>query len=244
MSRSSPRVSASSIWSMCESTKKFFFMFALHMCSGRPVVADCRGRTRRAICVPSPIGSVAFEIQLAGLLDPLDQLVAGNLAQHVARPLRLAHVALQQAAVGLADLGDRLAGDEVHDLVDFQRVVRLAPAQDRECSARRDLRVCSWLGRNHSCSPSCADHASTPVSTPHRRRLGQLVERPHAADAVPRIFARTAARARLRRAPGSRARRIPWSAWSASRGPSRRSRRRWSESSKSTTSITARGCGA
>ena len=33
-------------------------------------------------------------------------------------------------AVGLADLGDRFAGDEVHDLVDFQRFVRLAPTED------------------------------------------------------------------------------------------------------------------
>ena len=50
-----------------------------------------------------------------------------------AKPLdaRVTHVALQQSAVGLADLGDRLTGEEVFDLVDFQRLVRLTPTQDR-----------------------------------------------------------------------------------------------------------------
>ncbi len=42
------------------STKAFFFMFARHRRSGMPVVADCARTKSSAVCVPSPIGSVAF----------------------------------------------------------------------------------------------------------------------------------------------------------------------------------------
>ena len=105
-------------------------MFARHMCSGRPVVADCARTNSSGVCVPSPSGSVALDVELAGLADHRDQLVDRDLAQHVARARRLAHVALDQAAVGAADLGDRLAGREVHDLVDLQARVRLAPAEN------------------------------------------------------------------------------------------------------------------
>src|SRR5262249_33161417 len=44
--------------------------------------------------------------------------------------LGVAHVALNQAAVGPADLGEHLAGGEVDDLIDVQTLVRLAPTQD------------------------------------------------------------------------------------------------------------------
>ncbi len=47
-----PRISAS--------TNAFFFMFARHMCSGSPVVADCARTNSSGVWVPSPIGSVAF----------------------------------------------------------------------------------------------------------------------------------------------------------------------------------------
>ncbi len=46
---------------MCDSTKKFFCMFALHMCSGSPVEADCMWAKSSGDCWPSPIGSVAFK---------------------------------------------------------------------------------------------------------------------------------------------------------------------------------------
>ena len=40
------------------STNAFFFMFARHMRSGRPVVADCARANSSGVCEPSPIGSV------------------------------------------------------------------------------------------------------------------------------------------------------------------------------------------
>jgi len=42
------------------STKPFFFMFARHMRSGNPVLADCAFANSSGDCDPSPIGSVAF----------------------------------------------------------------------------------------------------------------------------------------------------------------------------------------
>src|SRR5262249_53323531 len=46
--------------------------------------------------------------------------------------LGVAHVALDEAAVGPADLGQRLAGREVDDLIDIEALVRLAPAGYRD----------------------------------------------------------------------------------------------------------------
>ena len=75
----------------------FFFMFARHSRSGRPVVADCARTNSSGVCVPSPIGQRGVRVELAGLADARDQLVDRYLAQHVARALRLAHVALDEA---------------------------------------------------------------------------------------------------------------------------------------------------
>ena len=75
------------------STNLFFFMFARHMRSGRPVLADCARTNSSGVCVPSPIGSVAFMYSSPAFADARDQLVDRDLAQHVARALRLAHVA-------------------------------------------------------------------------------------------------------------------------------------------------------
>ena len=41
-------------------TKVFFFMLPRHSRSGRPVLADCARTNSSGVCVPSPIGSVAF----------------------------------------------------------------------------------------------------------------------------------------------------------------------------------------
>ena len=112
------------------STNAFFFMFARHMRSGSPVLADCAWTNSSAVCVPSPIGSVAFMYSSPGATDAGDQLVDRDLSQRVARALRLARVALNQPAVRAADTGDRLAGREVHDLVDFHAGVGFAPTQN------------------------------------------------------------------------------------------------------------------
>ena len=70
-------------------------------------------------------------VQVGGLTHTLDQVVAGDLPQDVAGLLGPAHVPLDDTSVGLADPGDRLAGEEMLDLVHFQRLVGLAPAEDR-----------------------------------------------------------------------------------------------------------------
>ena len=80
------------------STKWFFFMLNRHMCSGRPVVADCMRTNWSGVCVPSPSGSSALVYRSAGLLDHLEQVRDGDLAQHVAGALGVAHVALDEAA--------------------------------------------------------------------------------------------------------------------------------------------------
>ena len=69
------------------STNEFFFMFARHMCSGSPVLADCSRTKSSGDCVPSPIGSVRVHVQIARLADALDQIVDRDLAQHLARAL-------------------------------------------------------------------------------------------------------------------------------------------------------------
>ena len=70
-------------------------------------------------------------VELAGGADARDQIVDRDLAQGLARALRLAHVAPDQAAVRAADARDRLSRREVHDVVHFEARVRLAPAEDR-----------------------------------------------------------------------------------------------------------------
>ena len=45
---------------MFVSTKWFFSMLNRHMCSGRPVVADCMRTNWSGVCVPSPSGSSAL----------------------------------------------------------------------------------------------------------------------------------------------------------------------------------------
>ena len=143
-------------------------MFAVHMCSGRPVVADCWRANSSGDCCAVAQRQRGVQIQLAGLLHPLDQFVAGNFAQRVAGLAGLAHVALQQAAVGLADLGDRLAGDEVHDLVDFQRLVRLAPAQNRNVEHGDRLSSSGCSGR---CRARAAGNSQSAFNTRRRSSL-------------------------------------------------------------------------
>ncbi len=59
-SNESPRVSDVRMRRISASTKPFFFMFARHIRSGRPVLADWALANSSGDCVPSPIGSVAF----------------------------------------------------------------------------------------------------------------------------------------------------------------------------------------
>ena len=114
---------------ICASTKAFFFMFARHIRSGSPVLADCARTNSSGVCVPSPIGSVPFMYSSPARPTRAIRSSIGSCAQHVAGALRLAHVALNQPAVGAADARDRLAGREVDDLVDLDARVRLAPAE-------------------------------------------------------------------------------------------------------------------
>ncbi len=59
-----------------------------------------------------------------------DELARGNAAQGVAGLLGLAHVALDDAATGLANFGNWLAGGEMIDVCHLERLVRLAPTDD------------------------------------------------------------------------------------------------------------------
>ena len=45
---------------MLARTNSFFSMLNLHMCSGRPVVADCNRAKSSGVCDPSPHGSSAL----------------------------------------------------------------------------------------------------------------------------------------------------------------------------------------
>ena len=67
--------------------------------------------------------------QHRSLLASLDQLVGGNLQQRFARLVGVAQIATDDSAADLADLGNRLAGIKVNDVVEFQRFVGLAPTQ-------------------------------------------------------------------------------------------------------------------
>ena len=130
-SNASPRVSDVRMFRISPSTNAFFFMFARHIRSGRPVLADWAWTNSSAVCVPSPIGSVAFMYSSPARPTRAISSSIGNLAQRFAGALRLPHVALDQPAVGAADAGDRLAGRKVHDLVDVDARVGLPPAENR-----------------------------------------------------------------------------------------------------------------
>jgi hypothetical protein len=91
-------------------------MFARHIFSGSPVLAD-------------PHRERGVHVELARLAGANDQLLDGDLAQHVTSTLRLAHVTPDQPGIGAADRRDRLARREMDDFVLLQTVVRLAPAE-------------------------------------------------------------------------------------------------------------------
>ena len=93
-------------------------MFARHMCSGRPVLADCAWTNSSGDLRAVAHRQRAVHVQLARLPTRAISSSIGIAAQHIAGALRLAHVALNQGRRWPADLGDRLAGREVHDLVD------------------------------------------------------------------------------------------------------------------------------
>jgi hypothetical protein len=56
------------------------------------------------------------------------RFLMGISPQHIAGALGEAHVALDKPAISAADLSGHLAGVEVHDLVEVEALVRLAPA--------------------------------------------------------------------------------------------------------------------
>ncbi len=108
-------------------------MLTLHMCSGRPVRGRLHARELVGRLRAVAQRQLGLRVEVAGLLHHLDQLLDGNLPQDVAGALGVAHVALDQAAVGLADLGHGLAGGEVDDLVDFRGSRTARPSGGREC---------------------------------------------------------------------------------------------------------------
>ena len=69
-------------------------------------------------------------VKLARFLHDGHKLTDGDLAKHVAGALRFLHVPGQQTGVGLAHLRERFTGNKVDHLVEFEALVRLAPAED------------------------------------------------------------------------------------------------------------------
>ena len=74
-------------------------------------------------------------IQLAGSSGTRDQFGDGNLAERFARPRGLAHVALDQAAVGTAHLRNRLARREMCNRVDIHAGSTAVPSAGPEGAA-------------------------------------------------------------------------------------------------------------
>ena len=73
-------------------------------------------------------GQRRLHIKIARAHDALDEIVDVDGRQGIACTLRLAHVALDHAGIRASDLGDRFAGGEVRDLIEFETLVGLAPA--------------------------------------------------------------------------------------------------------------------
>ena len=117
---------------MWSSTYRSFSMFMRHMCSGRPVVADCWRTNSSGVWLPSPSGSSADEKSSAAFFTFASRSATGTSRNAARARGRLAQVAGDDAGVGLAHLGHRFAGVEVHHLVDVEAPVGLAPPERGE----------------------------------------------------------------------------------------------------------------
>ena len=72
---------------MFDNTKWFFFMLALHMCSGRPVEADCWRAKSSGDCSPSPIGRDSFRYRSAAVfIMPIKSAIGISVRISRARP--------------------------------------------------------------------------------------------------------------------------------------------------------------
>src|SRR5438309_2048225 len=76
------------------------------------------GLSSRPICI-GKVGS---------LLDAVDPFREGDVAERIAGPVGVAHGALDEDAVGSANVGQGLAGSKVDNLVDDQTLGPLTPA--------------------------------------------------------------------------------------------------------------------
>ena len=130
ISRSSPRVSASRTWSILSRTNLFFSMFARHIASGNPVVADWE-RTNAPGRLPTVAeGQVRLEVEPGGLSHHGDQIRGGDLAQRRPRAAGAPDVPGHHPGGGLIHLGHRLAGQEMGNGGCFEAVVGTTPAED------------------------------------------------------------------------------------------------------------------
>ena len=127
---------------MLARTNWFFSMLNLHMCSGRPVVADCMRANWSGVCVAVAERQFGLGVKVAGLLH---HLAGGRRSGFRAAPRERAggvlHVAFDEAAVGPADFGQHFAGGEMDDFVDVEALVRFAPAGNRNVQHRVALRA-------------------------------------------------------------------------------------------------------
>ena len=161
----------------------------------------------------------------------------------------MAHVALDQAAVGPADLGQDFAGGEVDDLVDSRGSCTARPsgytgicAQSWSLSSKA---MDALAGFSREIGQSDKPVSEQPDSVhPHRRRRRELAERPDAADAVPRVFVVRLLALAFVAFQEARDEELLGQRRQHHAARSGRSPRPCRGSSKSTTSMTARGCGA
>ena len=102
-------------------------------------LAHVLGQTGRGRLLPGEIirrlraiadREAAVLVEVRRFLHHGDQFAARDLAQRLAGALRPAHVLGEQAGVGLAHPCQRLARDEMDDVVQLHAGVRLAPPKN------------------------------------------------------------------------------------------------------------------
>ena len=110
-------------------------MLNRHMCSGRPVVADCMRTNWSGVCVPSPSGSSASVYRSAAFL-----IICSRSAMGISRSTSRARWAWRMSRSTRPPLArltsaSGFAGGEVDDLVDCRGSCRVRPSAGRGCGS-------------------------------------------------------------------------------------------------------------
>ena len=84
-------------------------------------------------------GNVAIQIDVGRFANGFDKIATRNLPQDFPSFVGLPHITLDDAAISLADFGNRLTTTKVNDVIRFQRFVGLTPTQHRQVYHSRPL---------------------------------------------------------------------------------------------------------